>query len=111
MKKAVILYICIELIFSITKDDIPNFDRYYKPDEFKNMDMFSESSKYSWTRYRQSEHFFVFWEPGFGSNPNDGSVPKNLRVDIDDLLAKAEQFYTTNIIKTKFSEVGQGNLI
>lgn len=44
---------------------------------------------------KQSEHFFVFWEPGFGNDPGAESVPEVLRVDIDDLLAKAEQFYRT----------------
>ena len=72
------------------------------------MDMFSESAKYSWTRYRQSEHFFVFWEPGFGSDPNDQSVPNNLRVDVHDLLAKAEIFYETYVTKDNFSTIGQG---
>ena len=33
-------------------------------------------------------------------------MPEVLRVDIDDLLAKAEQFYRTNI-ETKFADTGQ----
>jgi hypothetical protein len=103
-----ILLLCISFIICLSKDDIPNFDKYYKPQEFRDMDMFNSASKWSWHRYKQSEHFFVFWESGFGNNPNGGSVPKNLRVDIDDLLAKAEQFYTTNIVKTKFCNVGEG---
>ena len=104
----VIIALCLSLIFALSSKDIPNFDKYYKPYEFSDMDMFNYNSKYSWYRYKQSEHFFVFWEAGFGDNPNSESVPNNLRVDIDDLLAKAEQFYNTNIVKTKFSEVGKG---
>ena len=104
----VILALCLSLIFALSSKDIPNFDKYYKPYEFSDMDMFNYNSKYSWYRYKQSEHFFVFWEAGFGDNPNSENVPSNLRVDIDDLLAKAEQFYNTNIVKTKFSEVGKG---
>jgi hypothetical protein len=107
MEKFILLYL-FTIILAINKNDIPDFDKYYKPQEFKNMDMFSEDAKYSFTRYKQSEHFFVFWEAGFGDNPNSENVPSNLRVDIDDLLAKAEQFYNTNIVKTKFSEVGKG---
>ena len=103
-----ILLVCLSLIFTLSPSDIPDYDKYYKPQEFKNMDMFNSNSKWSWHRYKQSEHFFVFWEAGFGNNPNGGSVPSNLRVDIDDLLVKAEQFYNTNIVKTKFSVVGQG---
>ena len=106
--KKIILLISISLIFSLSPSDIPNYDKYYKPQEFRNDDMFNSASKWSWHRYKQSEHFFVFWEAGFGNNPNGGNVPQNLRVDIDDLLAKAEKFYETNIVKTKFSVVGQG---
>lgn len=37
------------------------------------------------------------------------TVPANLaRVDIDDLLEKAELFYRTNVEKLKFAETGQG---
>ena len=107
MKKA-ILFLCISLILSLSPSDIPDFNKYYKPQEFQSMDMFNSGSKWSWYRYKQSEHFFVFWEAGFGDNPNSGNVPQNLRVDIDDLLNKAEKFYETNIVRTKFSVVGQG---
>ena len=79
--------------------DVKDFDKYYKPQEFSDMDMLRSDSKWSWFRSAQSEHFFVFWEAGFGDDPNAESVPANLRVDIDDLLEKAEQFYKTNIEK------------
>ena len=108
MKILIILLFSISSIFSINQKDIPDFDKYYKPSDFKNMDMFSESSKYSFTRYKQSKHFFVFWEPGFGSDPNSKSVPQNLRVDIDDLLEKAEKFYEIYVTKDNFSTIGQG---
>ena len=103
-----ILFLCIAFVLSLSSYDIPNFDKYYKPYEFSDMDMFQSSSKWSWYRYKQSEHFFVFWEAAFGNDPNSNSVPSNLRVDIDDLLAKAEQFYQTNIVSTQFCTVGQG---
>ena len=103
-----ILLLCISFIFALSSSDIPNFSKYYKPYEFSDMDMFQSSSKWSWHRYKQSEHFFVFWEAAFGSDPNSSSVPSDLRVDIDDLLAKAEQFYQTNIVSTQFCTVGQG---
>lgn len=88
--------------------DVPDYERIYKPAEFAKMDMLSKASKWSFFRHKQSEHFIVFWEPGFGDNPNAESVPANLRVDIDDLLDKAEQFYETNIEVLKFAEVGNG---
>ncbi|WP_455672590.1 DUF6055 domain-containing protein [Phocaeicola sp.] len=93
--------------------DIPNYDKYYTPSAYNDgfakgaAGMLKSDAKWSWWRMKQSEHFFVFWEPGFGDDPNAESVPEALRVDIDDLLAKAEQFYKTNIETLKFAEVGQ----
>ncbi len=88
--------------------DVEDLDKYYKPQEFANMDMLRSDSKWSWFRSRQSEHFFVFWEAGFGDDPNAETVPEHMRVDIDDLLNKAERYYQTNIEKLKFAELGKG---
>lgn len=93
---------------TMTEADVEDFEKYYKPEEFRSMDMFKSDSKWSWFRHKQSEHFFVFWEPGFGSDPNSEDVPAELRVDIDDLLLKAEQFYKTNIEKLQMCVTGQG---
>lgn len=86
--------------------DVPDFGKYYKPREFSTMNMLRGDSRWSFVRSRQSEHFFVFWEAGFGSNPNAASIPEALRVDVDDLLAKAEMFYDMNINTLKFAETG-----
>ena len=91
--------------------DIPGYEKYYKPSEFAMMDMFSRDAKWSFYRHKQSEHFIVFWEVGFGKDPNAKSVSESMRVDVDDLLAKAEQFYLTNIETLKFAEVDKENLI
>lgn len=80
-------------VLTLNSADIKDFDKYYKPIEFSNMNMLRSDARWSWWRMKQSEHFFVFWEPGFGNDPGAESVPEVLRVDIDDLLAKAEQFY------------------
>jgi len=88
--------------------DIPDYDRYYKPSDFKNMDMLRDDSHWSFVRCKQSQHFFVFWEAGFGNDPNASSVPEALRVDVDDLLKKAESFYNININTLKFAETGNG---
>ncbi len=99
------------------KSQVANYDKYYCPgtwnDGFeKGPDyMLRSDAKWSWWRMKQSEHFFVFWEPGFGDNPNAESVPEELRVDIDDLLAKAEQFYKTNVEKLGMATVGQGKSV
>ena len=93
---------------TMTEADVKDFDKYYKPEEFRSMDMFKSDSKWSWFRSKQSEHFFVFWDKGFGNDPNSKDVPAELRVDIDDLLIKAEQFYKTNIEKLGMCVTGSG---
>lgn len=55
-----------------------------------------------------SDHFIVFWEKGFGSNPFT-VTDQALRVDIKDLLEKAELFYDVNVNKLKFVETGKSN--
>ncbi|WP_340114894.1 DUF4859 domain-containing protein [Maribellus mangrovi] len=92
----------------LTEDDVVDFEKIYKPREFNNMDFLRADSKWSFFRSRQSEHFVVFWEPGFGLNPNADSLPQALRVDVDDLLVKAEEFYNVNVNTLSFAEVGAG---
>lgn len=95
------------LVEKIDPSTIADYDKYYKPREFANMDMLRSDSKWSWSRSKQSQHFFVFWEAGFGADPNSASVPALMRVDIDDLLKKAEQFYATNINRLGMAEIGK----
>ncbi|WP_240775504.1 DUF4859 domain-containing protein [Sphingobacterium psychroaquaticum] len=85
----------------------------YVPNEFQNMDLHSAASTWSYTRSKQSEHFIVFWGKEYGTtDPGAASVATEYRVDIDDLLAKAEQFYALNINTLGFAErgVGKSNL-
>lgn len=106
--KKIILLLCINLIFSLSESDIPDFNKFYKPTDFVHMDMFDPESRFSFHRYNQSEHFFLFWEKGFGEDPNSASVPQNLRVDIEDLLDKLELFYNTNVDYATFAILGEG---
>lgn len=80
----------------------------YRPAEFAAMDFMSADSKWSFARSRESEHFIVFWAKEFGNNPNSTSVPAGLRVNIDDLLKKAEQFYSTNVDKLEMVTADEG---
>ncbi|MCF0201970.1 MAG: DUF4859 domain-containing protein [Bacteroidaceae bacterium] len=93
----------------LTPDDVPNYSKFFANSDVYGMDMFSPESKWSFYRYRQSEHFFVFWEPGFGNDPATTDVPA-MRVDVEDLLAKAEQFYNTNINMLKMASLGKSQL-
>ncbi|WP_339424027.1 DUF4859 domain-containing protein [Sphingobacterium sp. MYb388] len=81
----------------------------YKPIEFNDMDFDNNASTWSYARSRESEHFIVFWGAGYGANdPNASTVPEVYRVDIDDLLVKAESYYDININTLKFAERNQG---
>lgn len=93
---------------SLKPEDIEDFHKLYKPKEFEGMDFFSDNDNWSYIRSKQSEHFIVFWEPGFGTDPNSYTVPSDLRVDIDDMLIKLEEFYDMNVNKLGFANVGIG---
>lgn len=66
-------------------------------DQSYNNDYTVESNRWTFKRSKESEHFVVFWDRMFGDHPNASTVPSDCRVDIDDLLKKAEKFYATNI--------------
>ena len=73
------------------------------------MDLYSSSSTWFYGRSKQSEHFIVFWGKGYDEygivTPTD--YPNAAyRVNIDDLLAKAEQFYDMNVNTLKFLTPG-----
>ena len=77
-------------------------------DNSYNNDYYGKNSRWTIERSRESEHFVVFWDKDFGNDPNANSVPVTLRVDINDLLTKAEQFFDTNVNKLGMSDVGEG---
>lgn len=70
--------------------------------------MLRSKNYYSWARSRQSEHFFVFWSPEFGEDPNsEENRAADMWVDVDDLLEKAEKFFDTNVNKLGMATLGQ----
>lgn len=99
---------------TMNPSEIANFDKYYVPSAYNEhfekgvVGLLRTDGYYSFDRMAQSEHFFVFWSPEFGANPNADSVKASMRVDIDDLLAKAEQFYKTNVERLGMVTVGEG---
>jgi len=106
-------------VLILTAADVPDLDKYYKPQEF-DFDMFRSDSKWSWCRSKQSEHFVVFWDKKYGQYGLFGErmgventwptscKTSSMAVDIDDLLAKAEEFYQLNVNKLKFADTGKG---
>lgn len=83
--------------------------KIYIPQELRGMNLYSSSSTWFYGRSKQSEHFIVFWAKGYDEygivTPTDYSN-STYRVNIDDLLAKAEQFYVMNVNTLKFVTPG-----
>ena len=91
----------------------PNMRIIWKPttsDNQYNNDYTNPNSKWSFARSKESEHFIVYWDKAFGDNPNASSVPSALRVDVNDLLKKAEQFYDTNVNKLGMAIEGESQV-
>ncbi|MGE4585914.1 MAG: DUF6055 domain-containing protein [Mangrovibacterium sp.] len=87
--------------------------KIYIPQDLQGVNLYKSSGTWYYGRSRQSDHFIVFWGAGYGKNdPNASDVPEPYRVNIDDLLEKAEEFYDMNINKLKFAELetGKSNL-
>ena len=109
-------------VFALKASEVQDLDKYYKPLEF-NFDMLRSDSKWSWCRSKQSEHFVVFWDIKYGQYGlyadrmgEEMTWPSNckttsMRVDIDDLLKKAEEFYELNVNKLKFADTGKGKSV
>ena len=79
----------------------------YIPDSLKSNDFNDAKSKWCYARSRQSENFICFWEEGFGSNPK--YAKSKYIVDIDDLMAKCEQYFNYYTNTLKFVNVGSSN--
>jgi hypothetical protein len=77
---------------------------FTQADDLRNLNLNNSSSQYCWERSRESENFICFWEAGLGSDPiNAGSK----KVDVDDLLAKAEIYYDVYKNRMKFIVPGE----
>lgn len=66
---------------------------------------------YTWSKSRskESENFIVFWDKGYG-NTSPSDAPSSYKVDIDDLLAKAETYYELEVNRLKFADPATSNL-
>ncbi len=113
-KISIVLAVVLLILFACKKEsDSPEPEEIerivYVPNEFAGNHPDNSGSTWSYARSQQSEHFIVFWGAGYGTkNPNSTEVPELYRVDIDDLLSKAEAYYDINVNKLKFAEVGKG---
>ena len=84
----------------------------YIPNEWKNFNsrdtlLYAEvdtENQYTWskTRSKESENFICYWDKYYDKEPTKLPSSDYYRVDIDDLLQKAEQFYALNVGKLAF---------
>ncbi len=83
--------------------------KIYIPKEFQDNNFENTESEWCYQRSSQSDNFIVFWAKGYENNhPASQGVDEKYRVDIDDLLKKAEEFYQLNVYKLQFAETGAG---
>lgn len=73
----------------------------YRPNYLRNNDFSSDDSQWSLSRSRQSDHFVVFWEKGFGADPT--KVAARYAFDPDDLLRRAETIFEVNTQRLGFA--------
>lgn len=91
--------------------------KLYIPVEWQNRTdtlIYKESdpdNKYTWSKSRskESENFIVYWDKNYGKTIPTNS-PSAYRVDIDDLLQKAESFYALNVGKLAFCDEKNSNV-
>lgn len=89
----------------------------YIPREWQNRTdtlIYSENdpnNQYTWSKSRSKEtaNYIVYWDNKYG-NTNPTNAASTYRVDIDDLLAKAEGFYAMNVGKLAFCDEGNSNV-
>lgn len=88
---------------------LPTGKAIYIPLDLRNNDFTKSESLWSYYRMAYSDNFIVFWEKGFGSDPAT-AAEQAMRVDIKDLLQKAELFYDVNVNKLQFADEKKSNI-
>lgn len=90
----------------------------YIPNEWRNAGtdtlLYAETdteNKYTWSKSRSKEtdNFILFWDKYYG-NTLPSNAPSSYRVDIDDLLEKAEEFYDLEINQLGFVDPVNSNI-
>ncbi|MBF6628817.1 MAG: DUF4859 domain-containing protein, partial [Proteiniphilum sp.] len=72
-----------EELLVLDPSEVQDYEKIYKPKEFAAMNWLREDSRWSLVRSRQSQHFILFWEEGFGDDPGSSNLPEALRVDVN----------------------------
>ncbi len=107
MKRKQNLFALLLLAFCLTLASVASGETntFYQPSENAEMDYSDASSRWSFTRCLETNHYYIFWEPDFGNDPGSDLVPEELRVDVQDLAEKLEQFYETETASLGFDGI------
>lgn len=76
----------------------------YQVSSIKNIDFMTDYGQYSFQRSKESEHFIVFWEKGFGDDPKTAA---NYQFDPDALLTLAEKVWDKYVADLGFIQPGK----
>lgn len=79
----------------------------YCPSYLKSNDFESESSQFCFQRSKESAHFILFWEAGFGNDPTKSDKAFNP----DSMLTWAEEIFAVNTGKLGFSQPGSSTTL
>lgn len=83
----------------------------YIPYSMRGSDFNNENSQWCYARSKESEHFIIFWEKGFGNDPSQASAPSgstaDYKVNIDNVLDVADKAFEVNVDKLGFVVKGE----
>ena len=99
--KTLVLLAIASATIAVARAESPR--KIYTPREFRAEGFDARDAKWSRKRCKESERCVVFWAKEFGDDPNSANLPPEMRVDVDELLQKAEQIYSTNVERLGFS--------
>ncbi len=94
--KKLLLLLCFVLVLLWAVPAVGEPAAFYMPEEFSGMDMDDPASQWCWQRSIETDHFFIFWETGFGEDPGGEMVPETMRVDMASLAEAAESIWQLN---------------
>ena len=72
----------------------------------------NQDLQWSFSRSKETDNCIIFWQKGFGSDPNQAPSLNgtDMTIDIDDILAKAEAFYELECSQLGFVNPETSNL-
>lgn len=106
--KQLLALIVMTFLYPVTAD--ASDKDIYIPYSMRGSDFNNENSQWCYARSKESEHFIIFWEKGFGNDPSKATPPSgstaDYTVNVDDVLKVADNAFETNAEKLGFVVAG-----